>query len=89
MRNLIIINGLFMILLRIPDSIALIYSIFLNQRMDRYYFCSFLSLDSCVRISEDFDFLFSLNGMVQFLLFFFFNKNFKESFIDLFLNQKK
>lgn len=71
-RNLIITNSILIIILRIPELSSNTYYM-INQDM---YQCSYIY---CENASEFFDFLFLLNGIVQFFLFYIFNTAFKQS----------
>lgn len=77
--NMIIFNSLFMITLRMPE-LVFTYNDLKYERMHNfniYYY-------DTTKAIENFDFLFPLNGMFQFLAFYFFNKNFKENVRDSF-----
>lgn len=81
---MVLTNTFFLLILRAPEVVALYYHIKLNlhiEALNLYY--------DTGKINELFDFLFTLHPLFQFILFYHFNKNFRDSFQDLVKNMKK
>ena len=75
--RLIVTNTLILCLIRFPESIATIFHIKINTRFNELSFYY-----DTVKIIELFDFLFVLNPVFQFILFYKYNRVFKESFTE-------
>ena len=78
--NMLIINSCFQVLLRIPEIVALVYYLIFNLEMPAFCIYDY----QCDIIADLFEFLFALSGVFQFILFYCFNKKFKESYKDAF-----
>lgn len=76
--NLIVFNTIFMVITRFPDLFCIFFQ---YQGLDKKLDIETLANSS--NISEYLEFLFALNGIAQFILFYFFNKNFRESLKNL------
>lgn len=85
-RHIIIFNFVFMVIIKIPEIVAIQLHIskFNSENMPVYYCRMF----DCSFFSEMFDFTFVLNSILQFFLFYLFNRNFRDSFKDIFLSKK-
>lgn len=77
LTKLIITNTMFLIILRAPDIIATIYHIKLNTHYTKLSFYYDIG-----KIIELFDFLYTVHPVFQFVLFYKFNRYFRESFQD-------
>jgi hypothetical protein len=70
-------NTIFIIILRIPDILATYFHIKLNTSESEFSYYYDIG-----KIIDLFDFLFTLHPFFQFILFYKFNRNFRESFQD-------
>ena len=77
--KLIITNTIFLIIIHVPEIVATIYHIKYNNSFNvlNYYYDTQKIIDLA-------DFLFLINPLFQFILFYKFNRNFRESFMDKF-----
>lgn len=80
MTKLVFTNTFFLVFLRFPETIALLYHIKINS-----YYTDLSYFYDTNKIIDLFDFLYSLHSTFQFILFFKFNKYFKESAKDIFI----
>lgn len=72
-------------LFRLPELAIIILQY--NDFFEHYTFYNYSSPSD--NSSELFEFLFPLNGMAQFMIFYFFNRNFKDSFVNVYLQKKE
>lgn len=84
LTHLSVANTIFIIILRVPEMVFSIKYLFLHKVVNSRsnLLCDYVE---CSDIMDWFDFLFPLNGVLQFCLFYTFNNNFKESFNSIFL----
>lgn len=82
--RLIVFNTIFMCIIRLPEIVSLLLYFIVNvlkysisKKHNNYYVYSELSL---AQIIDYGDFMFGLNGTFQFIIFFYFNTNFRNSF---------
>lgn len=83
-------NSISILFLKIPEIINSYYYIKFNFILDEknpgesFNFFCWISLYDCDKLSGDSDFLFNLNGLFQFLIFYFCNSKFRKNFRNLF-----
>lgn len=77
-----------MVLLRIPDLFLFVYGCsFIYNSVEIIKITDLEKYYDTPRILEMSDFIFSLNGIFQFIIFYFFNRNFRDSFNDIFVKK--
>lgn len=81
--RLIIISTIFMTLIRLPELLFLGFFIYVYYFSIDYINSDCLAKLSCFQLIEYGEFLFPLNGVFQFIVFYFFNSNFRDSFKNL------
>lgn len=89
--NLIVFNTIFMIISRIPEIVfnGLAMKTFFEKQINAFTEKDISYYFDMSRLLEYSDFFFTINGIFQFIIFYNFNRNFKESFNKIFLNNKE
>lgn len=77
---MIIFNALFLAFIRIPEIFAMVYYVIFYRGLTEQFTVYFNS-----NINEIFDFMFVFHPLCQFYLFYKFNRNFNESFLNLYM----
>lgn len=86
LKKLLIFNSLFFIILRAPEiTVVFLYFKYTYNIDEKLYnqLCLHSNYD-CFKLYSLADFTFNFNSLLQFVLLYFFNRNFKESYHDLF-----